>query len=122
MTTIKNDIQTKGDIEQLMQIFYNTLLNDPLMSPHFAQTDFAHHLPRIVGFWAFVLLDEPMQVGNVFDAHRHLKIDARHFERWISTFCKTVDTLFEGKLADKAKHNAEVIGYTFQSKMLFLSK
>jgi hemoglobin len=122
MNTIKKDIETRADIEQVMTTFYAKLLEDPLMSPHFAKTDFAHHMPRIVGFWAFILLDEPMQAGNVFYVHRHLDIDDRHFERWISTFCKTVDTLFEGKLAEKAKHNAEVIGYTFQSKMRFLSK
>ncbi len=122
MNTSKKDIETRADIEQLMRTFYDTLLKDPLMSPHFANTDFNHHMPRIVSFWAFILLDEPMQVGNVFDAHRHLDIDDRHFDRWISTFCSTVDAHFEGKLADKAKYNAEVIGHTFQSKMRFLSK
>jgi hemoglobin len=119
---MKKDIESRADIEKLMQTFYDKLLQDPLMSPHFEKTDFSHHMPRIVGFWSFVLLDEPMQIGNVFDAHRHLKIDERHFDRWISTFCTTVDAYFEGKIAEKAKQNAQVIGYTFQSKMQFLSK
>ena len=116
---MKKDIENREDIELLVTTFYDKLLKDPLMAPHFEQTDFVYHTPRIIGFWAFILLDEPMQIGNVFDAHRHLKIDERHFTRWIETFSATVDALFEGKNADKAKQNAEVIGYTFQSKMAF---
>jgi hemoglobin len=119
---MKKDIQTRQDIETLMQTFYNKLLQDPFMSLHFANTDFSHHLPRIVGFWAFVLFDEQMPIGNVFDAHRHLKIDERHFERWINTFCETVDELFTGKITEKAKLNAQTIGHTFQWKMKFLSE
>lgn len=116
---MKKDIENRQDIELLIATFYDRLLQDPLMSPHFQNTDFVHHTPRIVGFWAFILLDEPMQIGNVFDAHRHLKIDERHFTRWIETFNATVDEFFEGKNAAKAKQNAEVIGFTFQSKMKF---
>lgn len=119
---MKKDIQTRQDIETLMKTFYGKLLQDPLMSPHFEKTDFSHHLPRIIGFWAFVLLDEPMTIANVFEAHRHLKIDERHFERWINTFSATVDEFFEGKIAEKAKFNAQTIGHTFQWKMKFLSE
>ncbi len=117
---MKNDITNRADIEKLINAFYGRLLQDLLMSPHFEKTNFEHHTPRIIGFWAFVLFDEPMQIGNVFDAHRHLDIDERHFVRWIETFNKTVDDLFEGKIANKAKQNAEVIGFTFQSKIKFL--
>lgn len=117
---MKKDIENRDDIAQLINLFYSRLLQDPLMSPHFANTDFVHHTPRIVNFWAFVLLDEPMTVGNVFNAHRHLDINETHFEIWINTFKKTVDELFIGKIADKAKQNAEVIGFTFSSKMKIL--
>lgn len=115
------DIENQQDIENIMRNFYGKLLDDPLMSPHFAQTDFEHHLPRIIGFWAFVLLDEPMQSSNIFDTHRHLKIDKRHFDVWIQTFCETVDAHFAGTKAEKAKQNARVIGFTFQSKLAFLN-
>jgi hemoglobin len=62
-------------------------------------------------------LDKTGFEGNVFDKHRHLKIDDSHFERWIATFCQTVDDLFEGATADKAKQQAKVIGMGFQWKM-----
>ena len=117
---MKKDIETRSDVTLLVETFYQKLVADALMSPHFQQTDFEHHMPRMIGFWAFILLDEPMQIGNVFDAHRHLDIDDRHFKVWIETFCQTVDALFEGKNAQKAKQNAQVIGFTFQSKMAHL--
>jgi hemoglobin len=114
---MKKDIENITDIELLIRTFYGKLLEDEFMAPHFVDVDFEHHFPRMIGFWAFVLLDKPMSIGNVFDKHRHLKIDERHFERWIQTFSETVDTFFVGQTADKAKQNAQVIGYTFQSKM-----
>jgi hemoglobin len=118
---MKKDIENRKDIELLVRTFYGKLLEDDLMMPHFKGIDFEHHFPRMIGFWAFILLDEPMTIGNVFDKHRHLKVNETHFERWIQTFSETVDALFEGKTADKAKQNAQVIGYTFQSKMNFIS-
>ena len=113
----KRDIENREDLEMLLKTFYSRLLEEPLMAPVFEHTDFDHHLPRIIGFWAFILLDEPMKIGNVFDAHRHLAIDERHFKIWIDTFNYTVDEFFIGKKAEKAKQNAEVIGYTFMSKL-----
>lgn len=119
---MKKDIENRDDIALLVRTFYGKLLTDSLMAPHFEGVDFEHHFPRMIGFWAFVLLDEPMTIGNVFDKHRHLAIDARHFDRWIQTFSETVDDFFEGKIADKAKQNAQVIGFTFQSKMVGFGK
>jgi hemoglobin len=116
---MKKDIENREDIELLIRTFYGKLLKDDLMAPHFVNVDFEHHFPRMIGFWAFVLLDEPMTVGNVFDKHKQLKINETHFERWITVFSETVDSFFEGPTAQKAKQNAQVIGYTFQSKMKF---
>jgi hemoglobin len=117
---MKKDIETREDIARLMDKFYSTLLQDPLMAPHFKDTDFAHHMPRIINFWSFILLDEPGFTGNVFDAHRHLNIDERHFERWIATFHATTDSLFEGKKAEYAKSQASIIGGGFMMKMKYL--
>jgi hemoglobin len=115
------DIKTEADVELLVRTFYNRLLEDPLMSPHFEGIDFEHHFPRMIGFWCFILLDKPYNTGNVFDKHRHLAINEQHFTQWIQTFSQTVDDLFLGEKAEKAKFNAQLIGHTFQSKMKFLS-
>jgi hemoglobin len=114
------EIENQQDIELLVRTFYSRLLEDPFMSPHFEGIDFEHHFPRMFGFWSFILLDTEGFGGNVFDAHRRLDIDERHFERWISTFHQTLDDLFVGKKADLAKQQASVIGFGFQSKLKFL--
>jgi hemoglobin len=114
------DIENPADVEHLVRTFYNRLLVDPFMSPFFEGVDFEAHFPRMTAFWSFILLDTEGFTGNVFDAHRRLNVDERHFERWISTFHKTVDDLFMGKKAEKAKQQAEVIGYNFQSKLKYL--
>ncbi|MDZ7877515.1 MAG: group III truncated hemoglobin [Saprospiraceae bacterium] len=114
------DIENPADIERLVRTFYGRLLADPFMSPFFEGVDFEAHFPRMAAFWSFILLDTEGFTGNVFDAHRRLNVDERHFERWIATFHKTVDDLFMGKKAEKAKQQAEVIGYNFQSKLKYL--
>ena len=117
-----HDISTPDDVEKLVRTFYGHLLKDPFMSPFFEHIDFEAHFPRMMAFWSFILLDTEGFTGNVFDAHRRLDIDERHFERWISTFKQTVDALFMGKNAEKAKQQAEVIGYNFQSKLKYLKQ
>jgi hemoglobin len=114
------DISTETDVEKLVRAFYNSLLEDELMAPQFVGLDFEHHFPRMIGFWCFILLDKPFNTGNVFDKHRHLDIDEAHFTRWVATFSETVDSLFLGEKAEKAKFNAQLLGHTFQSKMKFL--
>lgn len=114
------DIETQKDIELLVRTFYSRLLDDPFMSPFFEGIDFEHHFPRMIAFWSFILLNTEGFGGNVFDVHRRLAIDERHFERWLSTFHKTVDDLFIGNTAEKAKDQSSVIAMGFQSKMKYL--
>ncbi|MEY4936784.1 MAG: hypothetical protein RIS64_3143 [Bacteroidota bacterium] len=119
---MKTDIKNRADIECLVRTFYAQLLNDEIMAPHFQGIDFEHHFPRMIGFWAFILLDEQSDVGNIFQKHLRLDVQDEHFEHWIQHFCQTVDDLFVGEKADKAKQNAEVIGHTFKTKMKYLKK
>jgi hemoglobin len=114
------DIQNKADIDRLVRAFYARAGADALLAPHFANTDFEHHFPRMIDFWAFLLLDEFGFQGNVFDAHRHLKIDATHFACWLGHFHATIDALFEGEKAELAKQRADSIGAIFESKLKYL--
>ena len=114
------DIENQADVEHLVRTFYSRLLDDAFMSPFFEGIDFEAHFPRMIGFWSFILLNTEGFGGNVFDKHRNLQIDERHFDRWISTFHATVDDLFIGNNAEKAKSQASIIGLGFQSKMKYL--
>lgn len=111
-----NDIQNKSDIELLIDTFYTTLLKNEEMKLVFAGIDFPAHVPRIVHFWSFVLLDEEGYKTNVFDKHMHLPIKAHQFDIWLQTFTSTVDALFKGEKAELAKQRATVLSFTFKSK------
>jgi hemoglobin len=114
---MKQDISTKQDIHLLVDTFYSKVLSDELLAPHFKHINFEEHKPRMIFFWSFALLNEPGYTTNVFDKHRDLQIDKRHFDRWLELFHQTVDELFEGDKARDAKLRASSIGWTFAEKM-----
>lgn len=116
------DIETTADIELLINTFYSALLQIEDMKPVFAGIDFPNHVPQIVHFWSFVLLDEPGYKTNVFEKHRPLPIQLHQFDTWLATFTNTVDSLFEGEKADLAKLRATSLTHTFKSKWESLGK
>jgi hemoglobin len=114
---MKKDIESEDDLRRLVDAFYTEVMSDELLAPHFAHTDFEHHKPKMVAFWAFVTLDQPGYSSNVFDNHAHLAISKPHFDRWVNLFTKTVQEMFEGARATEAINRAKVIGWTFSEKM-----
>lgn len=119
---MKHDIRDKNDIELMMRTFYASLLTNESISPVFVNTDFEAHMPHMIAFWSFVLLDEEGYKTNVFDKHVHLPIKEEHFEIWYSHFEKTVNELFEGEKAELAKQRAQTIAFTFKMKMKQMGK
>ncbi|XOV66863.1 MAG: group III truncated hemoglobin [Fluviicola sp.] len=111
------DIQTTDDIELLVNSFYTKVLKDPTLAPFFAKLDFDRHLPRMIHFWAFVLLDESGYTTDVTKTHINMPLKKVHFDRWIELFNETTDELFSGENADKAKQRAFLIRWTIESKM-----
>ena len=117
MNPEKKDISTKEDVELLVKTFYAQATKDPEIGHFFAHVDFDAHLPRMYAFWNFILLDEVGFTGNVFDKHAQLGIRSEHFPIWLKHFRNTVDSLFAGEKAELAKQRAELIAYTFDSKL-----
>lgn len=111
------DITTEQDVEFLVRTFYGRVLKDELLAPHFAQINFEEHFPRMFAFWNFILLDKAGYTGNVFDKHADLKINETHFDHWIKHFTGVLDDFFEGPKANLARQRAEVLKFTFLSKM-----
>ena len=111
------DIETREDIVQLVDVFYTKIVKDELLSPFFKHLNFEKHLPKMVDFWAFVLLDEVGYSTNVTDKHLNMRLKKEHFDRWISLFNETIDTLFNGDKANLAKERAFLIRWTIESKM-----
>lgn len=119
---MKHDIKDKTDIELMVTTFYSSLLNNESISPVFANTDFEAHMPHMIAFWSFVLLDDASYRTNVFEKHVHLPIKEEHFAIWLEHFEKTINNLFEGEKAELAKQRAKGIAYTFKSKMKQMGK
>ncbi|MES2618717.1 MAG: group III truncated hemoglobin [Bacteroidota bacterium] len=112
-----NDIQTEEDIKLWMQNFYDRLLLDPVTAPKFHHLDLPHHLPKIIEFWAFVLLEKEGYKTNVFEKHVKLELEQIHFEHWIKHFVTATDELFAGEKAEIAKQRARLLATTFFHKL-----
>ena len=105
------------DIHHLVESFYTKVLKDDELKPFFKDLDFETHLPKMVHFWSFVLLDEPGYTTNVVEKHLNMPLESAHFKRWLQLFNETIDELFEGEKVELAKQRAAVIGWTIESKL-----
>jgi hemoglobin len=111
------EIENEADVHELVQTFYQKVMEDELISPFFKRLNFEEHLPKMEFFWRFVLLDEPGYTTSVTDKHMHMRLKEEHFKRWILLFNQTLDELFIGEKVELAKQRAAIIGWTIQSKM-----
>lgn len=110
---MKKDIETRKDIEQLVDTFYGKVKNHYRLGPIF--NDIAHvnwdtHLPNMYAFWAGLLLGEHTFSGNPMQKHKALSkltpITEAEFSDWLLLFTQTTDELFQGEKADEAKARA----------------
>lgn len=113
---MKKDIQNRDDIVLLVNTFYDRVRSNPVIGHIFndiAKVDWEHHLPKMYSFWASLLLHEHSFSGNPMQKHIALStittLDESKFKEWLTLFFDTVDTLFEGSVADDAKTRAENI-------------
>ncbi len=111
------DIVSQEDIQILVNTFYGKVLKDDLLSPFFQRLNFEAHLPKMVHFWSFVLLDEAGYTTDVTQKHMHMPLKKEHFDQWIFLFNETVDELFAGEKAELAKQRAFLIRWTIESKI-----
>jgi hemoglobin len=110
------DIESRQDIQELMENFYDELLKFADMRKILDMVDIKAHLPNIVHFWSFVLLDEEGYKTNVFEKHLRFPIQPQQFDTWLGVFTSVVDKKFKGEKAELAKSRATVLAYTFKSK------
>jgi hemoglobin len=119
------DIENIEDIRLLVGEFYGRVREDVLLGPIFEgiiQDRWEEHLEKMYRFWQTVLLDEHTYYGTPFPPHATMPVNMYHFQRWIEIFCSTVDSLFAGEIADKAKLQGERMASIFQSKIAYLQQ
>ena len=122
---IKNDIETRNDIEKLIIHFYEKVMINPVIGFIFTDVikiDIAQHIPIIVDFWETILLDNPVYKKNAMEVHydlnKKIPLQKEHFSEWLLLFCTTVDELFVGKIATLAKTRAKSIAAIMEFKMI----
>ncbi|MBE0391491.1 group III truncated hemoglobin [Flavobacterium sp. PL002] len=118
--TTQADISTLDDIKLLVDTFYAKVQKDDFIGPIFNNKIGNHwpeHLEKMYRFWQTILLEVHSYSGSPFPPHKHLPVDKEHFDRWMEIFVATVDTLFEGPIADEAKLRAKNMAEMFNYKI-----
>lgn len=112
----KRFIESRTEIELLVNSFYDKVKQDALIGPIFNETakvDWNEHLPKLINFWEDLLLGTNKYNGRPFPPHIPLNLKIEHFERWLQLFSKTIDENFYGLKADEAKARALRIAQNF---------
>ncbi len=119
MTT--GDINSRQDIERLVDHFYSVAMSDTVIGHHFAAMDMAAHAPVMCDFWEKAIFGRPVYFGNPLIVHQTLDAKVRmepgHFVRWVEIFVEAVDGLFSGENADRAKLRARMVADSINQRL-----
>ncbi len=117
MSSMKKDIESRQDVELLVNKFYDKVKLDEFLAPLFSHLDWPHHLPTMYNFWSSLLLGDQTYSGNPLQKHLPLPLETEHFRQWLKLFAETLDENFSGEKTNKAKGRAQNIALIFQHKM-----
>jgi hemoglobin len=107
------DIETRADIELLVNSFYIKVKADAVIGYIFTDVvnlSWEKHIPVMYSFWETILLGVATYKGNPM--HAHIELDKKeqlkpaHFEQWVKLFTETIDENFSGPKAEEAKTRA----------------
>ncbi|MCM4173195.1 globin [Arenibacter sp. TNZ] len=110
-------IEDREDVSLLVNTFYEGIRKDALLGPifnrHITEGQWPAHLEKLTDFWVTALFGVMCFKGNPTLAHRTVdknlnhSIAQHHFQQWVALWQYTIDSLFEGVLANRAKKSAE---------------
>jgi len=112
-------IDTREDIVQLVNRFYAKIRADELLGPifnrHIAKGKWPEHLSKLADFWETNLFGTPKFKGS--PSVKHINVDRNlgntieqaHFEKWLKLWSETIDEMYEGERAIKAKTSARIM-------------
>jgi hemoglobin len=121
---MKKDIAVREDIDLLLEVFYSKLLADNTINYIFndvAKVDMKTHIPVIADFWEGILLERNIYRNNAMKIHLDLDdkspLMKHHFDTWLHYFNISVDELYEGPVAFRAKERALSIATMMQIRI-----
>ncbi len=111
---MKQDIRNRNDVYLLVSKFYEKVRRNEEIGYFFNNTitDWDQHFEKLTDFWQTNLFFSGNYRGNPVKAHNNVdeindnKISEYHFGIWLNLWFATIDELFEGELAQRAKNNA----------------
>lgn len=125
------EIENREDVFLLVSTFYNKIKQDDYIGPFFLKaipdTEWDSHIEKLTDFWETNLFLAKKYKGNPMKVHQKLDIDnnysitQKHFGKWLELWISTLDELFYGEKAIKAKNSARNISFTLFLKM-FINK
>ena len=110
------EIETREDVNHLVNIFYAKIRKDDLLgdifNSHIADEQWPANLEKLTDFWETNLFGVPKFKGN--PTQKHINVDKNlnygvtqiHFSRWLQLWFETINELYEGERAEKAKQAA----------------
>lgn len=116
---MKKELANLEDIVVFVDSFYDKVRSDDVIGPVFDAVikDWRPHLDKMYQFWNAALFGVPGFKGNPFARHAPLSLEKKHFDRWLVLFKETIDTHFEGSMADDTKKRADIMAIMFLSKI-----
>ena len=110
------ELSSRADIDRLVKLFYERAMADPLLAPVFevlAIVGLDEHLVVVGDFWEQILFRTSRYEGAFTPVHRALHgkygLTPERFERWRELWHDSVDELFIGVDADRAKSKADAM-------------
>ncbi|MEV7525480.1 group III truncated hemoglobin [Streptomyces sp. NPDC091371] len=118
------DISGRADLDVVLRRFYTAAFADARIGPFFTEiagTDLEVHLPRITDFWERALFRSADYRRNAFAPHAALnsarEMTAADFGRWVQLWHATIDGLYRGPNAERAKAQGERIALTLHKRL-----
>ncbi len=122
---MKKDIETRADIELLVNVFYEKIKADKQLGYIFKEivkVNGETHLQTMCDFLENIILFTGRYDGNPMNLHQHLHnitpLNVAHFNQWNQLFVCSVDELFVGEKASLAKKRAINISEIIKKKIL----
>jgi hemoglobin len=107
------DLADREDVEALLRRFYGRVFADDVLAEPFSELrarGLDSHLAVMCDFWETVLFRAGLYRGNALVVHRQLDLRhplyAKHFTRWLALWEATVDEMYRGPAAVRAKVQA----------------
>ncbi|WP_006245609.1 group III truncated hemoglobin [Mycolicibacterium tusciae] len=118
------DLATRDDVDVLLRRFYGRVFSDDVLAEPFSELrakGLESHLPVMCDFWETVLFRAGLYHGSALLVHRQLNeqhpLCANHFTRWLALWERTVDEMYDGPAAQRAKAQAARIAKSMHRRL-----